>query len=187
MKHHSLLAALVGEAVKRTRWCQVNSHVCYLTLLKNVPSKKYLRLCLVRWRRVSKLPGDSDKKKGGSSEPLVQICSKQTTSSVRKWWHVKGSFRDTAQLYETTPFSPHRQPPEASHSVKDALGLSIDLSLLNCAAIPFGGNWIFIKDTEDYKIGSRCEVGFDSSMAVSFVEALLNKPTLMFSLPSCPT
>lgn len=59
--------------------------------------------------------------------------------------------------------APHCQPPEASHSVKDALDLSIDLSLFNCAAIPFGKNWIFIKDTEGYKIGSRCEVGFDSS------------------------
>lgn len=87
-------------------------------------------------------------------------------------------------IMRQTP-SPH-QPPEASQSVKDALDLSIDLSLLNCAAIPFGKNWIFIKDTEDYKIGSRCEVGLDSSMAVSFVEALLNKPSLMCSLLFCP-
>lgn len=98
----------------------------------------------------------------------------------------KGSFRDAAQHYATNRFSPHHQTPEASHSVKDALDLSIDLSLLNCAEVPLGKNWIFIKDTEDYKIGSRCEVGLDSSMAVSFVEALLNKPSLMCSLLSCP-
>lgn len=90
------------------------------------------------------------------------------------------------QNIEIKPSPPHCQTPEASHSVKDALDLSIDLSLLNSAAIPFGKNWVFIKDTEDYEIGSRCEVGLDSYIAVSFVEALLNKPGLMCSLLSCP-
>jgi len=98
----------------------------------------------------------------------------------------KESFRDAARHYETNLVSPHHQTPAASHSVKDALDLSIDLSLFNCAAIPFGKNWIFIKDTEDYKIGSRCDVGLDSSMAVSLVEARLNKPSLMCCLLSYP-
>lgn len=89
-------------------------------------------------------------------------------------------------IMRQNPSPPHHQTPEASHSVKDALDLSIDLSLLNCAAIPFGKNWVFFKDTEDYEIGSRCKVGLDSYIVVSFVEALLNKPRLMCSLLSCP-
>lgn len=90
------------------------------------------------------------------------------------------------KIMRQTPSSWHCQIPEASHSVKDASDLSMDLYLLNCAAIPFGKNWVFIKDTEDNEIGSRCEVGLDSYIAVSFVEALLNKPSLMCSLLSCP-
>lgn len=36
LKCYSLFAVLFGEGVKRTRWCQVDLDVCYLTLLKNV-------------------------------------------------------------------------------------------------------------------------------------------------------
>lgn len=128
------------------------------------------------------MPRDPDKKKVGSSLWLEIDCLLGQKVVI-----CKRSFRDAAKHYETKPFSSlHRQTPEASHSVKDALDLSIDLSLLNCAAIPFGKNCDFIKDTEDYEIGSRCEVGLDSCIAVSFVEALLNKPSLMCSLLSCP-
>lgn len=89
-------------------------------------------------------------------------------------------------MRQTNSLCLHPQTPEASHSLKGPLDLSIDLSLHNFAAIPFGKNWIFIKDTEDYKIGSRCEARLGSPMAVSFVEAILNKPSLMCFLLSCP-